>query len=81
VRLPKLTDEKRARLMEVAALKAQLPAFRDLAQEVGLSQLYTKQLVSQMVRAIRHESDVSPKRRHAHKSPEEFERIVAQVMR
>lgn len=59
MKLQKLTTEKRARLMEVAHLKAQIPGFKTLAIEVGLTEMYTKQLVSQMVRSIRHVRDVS----------------------
>jgi hypothetical protein len=59
MRQPKVTDQTRARLMAVAKLKAQTPAFKTLAVEVGLTEMYTKQLVSQMVRAIRHRSDIS----------------------
>lgn len=55
----KVTDVKRARLLEVARLKASTPAMKELAIELNLTEMYTRQLVSQMVRLIRHESDVS----------------------
>lgn len=45
----KVTDEIDARLERIADLKAQIPNFKDLAEETGLTESYLRQLISRKV--------------------------------
>lgn len=47
----KLTPAARARLEEIASLKAQIPSTRQLALETGLTPLYLRQVLAKMIRS------------------------------
>lgn len=67
----KLDDRKRARLEQVAWLKAQTPLMRHLATELGFTELYTRRVVSTMVRKIRAQAQT-------HKRDEVFPKFCSQ---
>lgn len=67
-----MKPETRARLIEVARLRAAVPTYKELSLEIGVTELYARKLVSEMVRAIRHKGDVSlkPSRKFSHTAAE-----------
>ena len=46
-----------ARLDEVARMRAQIPTYRELEIETGLSEAYLRELISEKVRAIAEQTD------------------------
>lgn len=55
MRAHKVTPPKRARVRQVALLKVQVPAIKELARELGLAPAYTRHLVSVEVERIKQE--------------------------
>lgn len=58
MRPEKLTDEGRDRLIEVARLKIQIPASKDLAHELNLSTSYVRQMLSTICRQLSNDCAV-----------------------
>lgn len=55
----KLTDKVEARLDAIAQLKADIPTFKELEKETGLSSGYLRQIMSAKVQLITNKRDDS----------------------